>query len=152
MSTSSALAPTAPGLSQAERVVDSFIAPSKTFADILRSASCWLPILLLILATLTTGFIVDRQVGFERVYENQMQLSPKTAERMDQIPPEQKGAAVARIKWVASCPRSNVSLTLSQRVRSDKGSRLYPSHKVRPSGSGPRRQGWEASSSHRRRD
>jgi len=96
MSTSSALAPTAPGLSQAERVVDSFIAPSKTFADILRSASCWLPILLLILATLTTGFIVDRQVGFERVYENQMQLSPKTAERMDQIPPEQKGAAVAR--------------------------------------------------------
>jgi len=95
MSTSPTLAPPA-RLSQAERVVDTFIAPSKTFADILRSASCWLPILLLILATLTTGFIVDRQVGFERVYENQMQLSPKQAERMDQIPPEQKPAIVAR--------------------------------------------------------
>jgi len=96
MSTSSALAQTAPGLSEVERVVDTFIAPSKTFADILRSASCWLPILLLILSTVTTGFIIDRQVGFERVYENQMQLSPKQAERMDQIPPEQKPAIVAR--------------------------------------------------------
>ena len=27
----------APGLSQVERVVDTFVAPSKTFADILRS-------------------------------------------------------------------------------------------------------------------
>ena len=30
-------------LSQAERVVDTFIAPSKTFTDILRSSSWWLP-------------------------------------------------------------------------------------------------------------
>ena len=99
MSTDSVLvaAPPVPaGLSQVERVVDTFIAPSKTFADILRSASCWLPILLLILSTVATGFIVDRQVGFERVYENQMQLSPRQAEQMDQLPPEQKPAIVAR--------------------------------------------------------
>jgi hypothetical protein len=96
MSTSPALAPTAPGLSQVERVVDTFIAPSKTFADILRSASCWVPILLLILATFGSGFIIDRQVGYERVYDNQMRLSPKQAERMDQLPPEQKPAIVAR--------------------------------------------------------
>lgn len=95
MSTSPALTQSA-GLSEVERVVDAFVAPSKTFADILRSASCWLPIVLLILATFSTGFMVDRQVGFERVYENQMQLSPKQAERMDQIPPEQKPAIVAR--------------------------------------------------------
>lgn len=99
MSTDSVLipAPSIPtGLSEVERVVDVFIAPSKTFADILRSASCWLPILLLILSTVATGLIVDRQVGYERVYENQMQLSPKQAERMDQIPPDQKPAIVAR--------------------------------------------------------
>ncbi len=96
MSTSPALASTAPSLSQVERVVDTFIAPSKTFADILRSASCWVPILLLVIATFTSGFIVDRQVGYERVYENQLQLSPKQAERMDQIPPAQKPAIVAR--------------------------------------------------------
>jgi len=99
MSTDSVLVPAPPaptGLSQVERVVDTFIAPSKTFTDILRSSSCWLPILLLFLSTFCSAFIVDRQVGFERVYENQMQLSPKQAERMDQLPPEQKPAIVAR--------------------------------------------------------
>ena len=34
------------GLSQVERVVDTFVAPSKTFADILRSTSWWLPFLI----------------------------------------------------------------------------------------------------------
>ena len=96
MSTTSALTPPAAGLSEVERVVDTFIAPSKTFSDILRSASCWLPILLLILATFVSGFIIDRQVGFERVYETQMQLNPKTAERMDQVPEQQKASVVAR--------------------------------------------------------
>lgn len=99
MSTDSVLVPASPiptGLSQVERVIDTYIAPSKTFADILRSATCWFPILLLILSTVASGLIIDRQVGFERVYENQMQLSPRQAERMDQIPPEQKPAIVAR--------------------------------------------------------
>jgi hypothetical protein len=32
-----------PGLSQVERVVDTFVASSKTFTDILRSTSWWLP-------------------------------------------------------------------------------------------------------------
>ena len=36
------------GLSQVERVVDTFVAPSKTFTDILRSTSWWLPFLLLV--------------------------------------------------------------------------------------------------------
>ena len=34
----------AAGLSQVERVVDTFIAPSKTITDILRSTSWWLPV------------------------------------------------------------------------------------------------------------
>ena len=35
-----------PGLSQVERVVDTFVAPTKTFKDILRDSSWWLPYLL----------------------------------------------------------------------------------------------------------
>ena len=95
MSNEVALDVPAPGLSQTERVVDTFLAPSKTFTDILRSANCIVPILLLILSSALSAFVIDRQVGFDRVYENQMRLSPKTAERMDQIPPERKAAAVA---------------------------------------------------------
>lgn len=86
----------APGLSQVERVVDTFIAPSKTFRDILRSTSWWLPFVLLVLSTMATAFVVQKQVGFDRVYENQMRLSPKTAERMDSLTPEQKSAAATR--------------------------------------------------------
>ncbi len=38
-------------LSQVERVIDTFVAPSKTFHDILRDASWWLPWLLGVLVT-----------------------------------------------------------------------------------------------------
>ena len=38
-------------LSQMERVVDTFVAPTKTFADIRRNASWWLPFLLSILVS-----------------------------------------------------------------------------------------------------
>jgi hypothetical protein len=78
------------GLSQIERVVDTFVAPSKTFKDILRSASWWLPLLLLIVASLGSAFVVDHQVGFDRVYENQIRLSSKAEERLSSLTPEQK--------------------------------------------------------------
>ncbi len=78
------------GLSEVERVVDVFVAPSKTFRDILRSTSWWLPFVLLVLVTLATTIAVDRQVGFERVAENQVHQSPKQEEQMSALTPEQK--------------------------------------------------------------
>ena len=80
------------GLSQAERVVDVFIAPSKTFADLRRSASWWLPFLLLVVVTLASAFVVDRKVGFERVAENVVHQSPKQEERMSSLTAEQRAA------------------------------------------------------------
>ncbi len=82
------------GLSEAERVVDTFVAPSKTFTDILRSASWWMPFVLLVLVTLGTTVVVDRQVGFERVAENQIHQSPKQEERMSSATPEQRAAQI----------------------------------------------------------
>ena len=83
------------GLSQAERVVDTFIAPSKTFADIRRSASWWLPFLLLVLVMLASALTVQRQVGFDRASENQIHASPKTEERLNALAPEQKARQMA---------------------------------------------------------
>lgn len=80
------------GLSQGERVLDTFVAPSKTFTDILRSASWWLPFALLALVTVATAFTVDRQVGFARVAENQIHLSPKQADQFDALSADQKAA------------------------------------------------------------
>ena len=82
------------GLSQVERVVDTFVAPSKTFKDILRSTSWWLPFILLVLSSVATAFVVDRQVGFDRVYENSLHASPKAEERIAGLTPEQKVSAM----------------------------------------------------------
>jgi hypothetical protein len=87
--------PAGAGLSQVERVVDTFVAPSKTFNDILRSSSWWLPFVLMVIGTLVSGFVVQKQVGFDRVNENQIHASPKAEDRLNQLSPEQKQQQLA---------------------------------------------------------
>jgi hypothetical protein len=77
-------------LSEVERVVDVFVAPSKTFTDILRSTSWILPFVLMVVVTLGVDFTIDKQVGFDRVSENQLHLSPKREEQLSQLTPEQR--------------------------------------------------------------
>jgi Yip1 domain len=81
-----------PGLSQVERVVDTFVAPSKTFKDILRSTSWWLPFVLLVLVTLGSSAAVEKQVGWGRVAENQIHQNPKQEEAMASLTPEQRAS------------------------------------------------------------
>jgi hypothetical protein len=86
-----------PGLSQVERVVDTFVAPSKTFIDILRSTSWWLPFLLAVVVTLGVGFAIDKQVGFERVVENVIHQSPKQEEQLSGLTPEQRTGQIQKM-------------------------------------------------------
>ena len=79
-----------PPLSQGQRVINTFIAPSKTFADLRRSASWWLPFLLMSLVSLLYVYMVDQKIGFRKVAENQLQMTPKAAARMEQLPPEDR--------------------------------------------------------------
>jgi hypothetical protein len=88
-------APAATGLSQVERVVDTFVAPTKTFTDILRSASWWLPFVLMVLTSVGFVVSVDRQVGFDRVYDNILRESPKQEDRMNQLAPDARAQQVA---------------------------------------------------------
>ncbi len=77
-------------LSQVERVVDTFIAPSKTFTDILRSTSWWLPFLLLLIVTLASTVTIDKKIGFDRVAEQSVEQSASSQERMSQLTPDQR--------------------------------------------------------------
>jgi hypothetical protein len=89
-----------PKLSQAERVVDTFIAPSKTFADVRRSASWWLPFLLLAIVGVGYIYVVDQKIGFRKVTENQIQSSPKASQRIDDMPAAQRNVAIeTQAKW-----------------------------------------------------
>jgi len=83
-----------PSLSQFERVVDTFIAPSKTFTDIRRSTSWWLPWLIAAILGLGFVFAVQQQVGWNQVVQNVLRQSPKAMARLQNLPPDQAAAAM----------------------------------------------------------
>jgi Yip1 domain len=76
-------------LSQVERVVDTFVAPSKTFMDVRRSASWWLPFILVCLCSYGLAFGVAQKVGWQQLVENTLHADPKAEERLANAPPEQ---------------------------------------------------------------
>jgi hypothetical protein len=89
-------------LSQVERVVDTFVAPSATFRDVLRSSSWWLPFVLLALSSWALSWSIDRKVGFEQLTENQIHMSPAREAQFNSLEPAaraeslRKGAVVAK--------------------------------------------------------
>lgn len=83
---------TAP-LSQGQRVVDTFIAPSKTFTDVLRSSSWWLPWLIAVIISLSMGFAIQQKIGWEKTYENNLKQTPAQQQRIEQMPTDQQARA-----------------------------------------------------------
>jgi len=81
----------ATGLSQWQRVVNTFTAPSKTFEDIKRgNRSWWMPLILLAVVGYLFFAVIYTQIGMKQVTDNQMHLNPQQEERMAQAPPEQR--------------------------------------------------------------
>jgi hypothetical protein len=90
-------------LSEAARIVDTFIAPTKTFTDLRRNAAWWGPFLLMVVASTMFVYTAGQKIGFRKIMENQMQAQPKQQARLEQLPPDQredqlqKGAKVTQI-------------------------------------------------------
>lgn len=85
-------AESAPSLSQMERVVDTFTAPSKTFTDIKNGhKSWWLPFVIMCVLGYVFFAVVFTKIGMQQVVDNQMKLaSAAQQERMANMTPEQK--------------------------------------------------------------
>jgi cell division protein FtsB len=84
-------APEAAGLSQWQRVANTFTAPSKTFEDIKRGhKSWWMPFLIVALTSYILFAAIALKIGMQQVVDNQVRLDPKTEERLAQMPPEQR--------------------------------------------------------------
>jgi len=79
-------------LSQVERVVDTLIAPTKTFTDILRSTSWWLPFLISTVVAFAMAFSIGQKVGWSAVVENEIQANPRTAQQLANATPESAAA------------------------------------------------------------
>lgn len=77
-------------LSQVQRVVDTFSAPSKTFTDVKRSASWWLPWLIGVVVTIIFGVVVQQKIGWDKAYQNVLKQSPAQQQRVEGLPADQQ--------------------------------------------------------------
>ena len=83
--------PSGPGLSQVERVVDTFVAPSKTFMDINRSANFFLAWLVMLICSVSYSATVGAKIGWDHVYTTQQRFAPAAQQQqLDSLPPDQR--------------------------------------------------------------
>jgi Yip1 domain len=76
-------------LSEGARIINTFIAPSKTFTDLRRNASWWGPWLLISIFALLFIYSMDRQIGFEQISRNEVAHSAR-ADQFDKLPADQQ--------------------------------------------------------------
>jgi hypothetical protein len=72
-------------LSEGARLINTFIAPSKTFTDLRRNASWWGPFLLLVIVSSLFAFAVGQKVSFAKAGENVLQTRPKQWDRIQNL-------------------------------------------------------------------
>src|SRR6202012_5367623 len=90
----------APHLSQVERVINTFIEPSKTFNDIKRNRSWWLPFLILVVLGYGFCFAAVQHVGWESLTTNVLRSQPKNAERLDKGTPAEQAQMLSVTKGI----------------------------------------------------
>ncbi len=76
-------------MSEGARIINTFIAPSKTFTDLRRNASWWGPWILIAIFSLVFIYAIGKQVGFEQVSKNQVAHSSR-ADQFDKLPADQQ--------------------------------------------------------------
>jgi hypothetical protein len=77
-------------LSQGARIIDTFIAPSKSFTDLRRSAQWWLPFLLMTLVGWGLVYVSGQKIGVQKMMENDLRARPKAEAQYEKATPEQR--------------------------------------------------------------
>jgi Yip1 domain len=90
MSDNLSIPPPATHLSQMGRVVNTFVAPSRTFADVLRDRSWWLPFLLTVVITYLFFWAAATKVGFHQLAINSINESPSRAAQFEKLNAQQQ--------------------------------------------------------------
>ncbi|MGH9521893.1 MAG: YIP1 family protein [Terriglobales bacterium] len=82
-----------PPLSEGARLINTFIAPSKTFTDIRRNASWWVPWLLMSVFSIGFMFTVGQKIGYEDLARKVIATS-RGAEQFESLPAEQQNQRI----------------------------------------------------------
>ena len=83
----------APPMSEGARIINTFIAPSKTFTDLRRSAAWWAPWILISIFSIAFMVTISKQVGFEQITRNQIAHSAR-ADQFDKLPADQQSRQI----------------------------------------------------------
>jgi len=83
-----------PKLSEGVRLLNTFIAPSKTFTDLRRNASWWGPWLLISIISVIFVYTMDRQIGFDQISRNEIAHSSQ-ADQFDKLPADQQAKRIS---------------------------------------------------------
>ncbi len=79
-----------PALNEGQRLLYTFIEPSRTMADLRRNSSWWVPWLLVSIVSIGFALTLDKKIGWGQAIERQIQADPKTAEKFERMPPYQR--------------------------------------------------------------
>ena len=85
-------------LSQVSRVVNTFVAPSKTFTDVLRNRSWWLPFLITVVFTYMFFWAAATKVGFHQLAINSMNKNPAQAAQYEKLNPQDQVTYLGKIE------------------------------------------------------
>lgn len=87
--------PQQPALSEPARLVNTFIAPNKTFADVKRKPSWFIPWLVTGLLSLMVAGIAVQKLDMEQLVRQSIERSPMAQRRMEGLSPEQRERGIA---------------------------------------------------------
>jgi hypothetical protein len=87
--------PAGPGLSEPQRLVNVFIAPRKTFEDLKRNSSWWVPWLVTGIFILIFGVVAVQKIDMVQFLQREIDKSPSAQRRMEQLTPEQREKGLA---------------------------------------------------------
>jgi Yip1 domain len=87
--------PAGPGLTETQRLINVFVAPKKTFADLKRKSNWWVPWAISSVFVLIFGIIAVQKLDMGRFIQQQIDRSPAAQKRMEQATPEQRAQGMA---------------------------------------------------------
>jgi hypothetical protein len=96
-----AAGPAQPGLSQLARIINTFAAPRKTFADLKLNSSWWVPWALSAVFGLLFGLVAVQKIDMVRFMRQQIEQSKMAQRQMESLSPEQREQIIQRQAIVA---------------------------------------------------
>ncbi|HZI57470.1 MAG TPA: YIP1 family protein [Verrucomicrobiae bacterium] len=84
-----------PRLSEPQRLLNVFIAPRKTFEDLKRNPSWWVPWLVTAIFIIIFGVVAVQKIDMVQFLQREIDKSPSAQRRMEQLTPEQRQKGLA---------------------------------------------------------